>query len=77
MASWNWGAIFDSRLPGQSSVTDNLLDCYHGLHNGLTFGVVGKTLLGMALDLADLVKFTPAGAGYSVIGGCVINLFHN
>ena len=80
MSTWNWGAILDvfnyHPVWDPRSTTDRILGCYHGAYNGLSLGIFGKTFVGLLLEMGDLIKFTPAGAAYTILGGCVFNLFH-
>jgi len=81
MATWDWGRvldIFDYRpVWDPRSTIDRIVGCYHGAYQGLTSGVIGKQSVGVLLEMADLVRVTPAGIVYSVVGGCAFDLFHH
>lgn len=79
--TWNWGFIF-SHLNGgyhpwdSHSTLDNIVGCLQGVYNGITLTVVGKPSIGWLLDNADLLRVTPAGTLYAVIGGCTAYFLH-
>jgi hypothetical protein len=81
MATWDWGQvldIFDYRpIWDPRSTIDRIVDCYHGAYQGLTSGVIGKQSVGILLEMADLVRVTPAGVAYSIVGGCAFDLYHH
>jgi hypothetical protein len=80
MAGWDWGRILDildyRPVWDPRSTIDRLVGCYHGVYQGLTSGVIGKQSVGILLEMADLVRVTPAGITYSVVGGCAFDLYH-
>lgn len=81
IASWNWGKIFHNfnydPVWDPRSTSDRIVGCYHGAYDGFTGGVIGKQSIGLLLDVADLVRVTPAGIAYSIVGGCTFSLFHH
>jgi hypothetical protein len=81
MATWDWAKIFDHfnyrPVWDRHSTVDRIVGCYHGAYDGFAGGVIGKHAIGLLLDVADLVRVTPAGIAYSVVSGCTFSLFHN
>jgi hypothetical protein len=81
MASWDWGKILDNfnyrPVWDPRSTADRIVGCYHGAYDGFTGGVIGKQSIGLLLDVADLVRVTPAGVAYSIVSGCTFSLFHH
>jgi hypothetical protein len=81
MSSWNWGRILDSinyhPVWDPMSTLDRIVGCYHGAYQGFAGGVLGKQVVGIMIEMSDLVKVTPAGIAWSIIGGCAFRLFHH
>jgi hypothetical protein len=81
MSTWNWGRILSALnyhpVWDPMSTLDRILGCYHGVYQGFTGGVVGKQVVGIMIEMSDLVKVTPAGIAWSIIGGCTFGLFHH
>jgi hypothetical protein len=79
-STWNWGGIMNHADPlfdgFLSTFRDNLVACYHGAYQGTLVGVFGKTVFGIIFGMADLVKFSPEGAAYTVIAGCMLKIKH-
>jgi hypothetical protein len=80
MATWNWGSILDSfnyhPVWDPMSTVDRIVGCYQGAYQGFTGGVIGKQAVGILIEMSDLVKVTPAGIAWSILGGCAFHLFH-
>lgn len=80
MATWNWGGVIDAvnyhPVWDPMSTVDRIVGCYHGAYQGFTGGVLGKQIVGIMIEMSDLVKVTPAGIAWSILGGCVFHLFH-
>lgn len=80
MASWDWGRILDALdyhpVWDRRSTIDRIVGCFHGAYQGFTGGVIGRQAVGILIEMADLVRVTPAGITYSVVGGCAFDLFH-
>jgi hypothetical protein len=81
LASWNWGQILDNLnyrpVWDPRSTFDRIVGCFHGAYQGFTSGVIGKQAVGILLEMADLVRVTPAGIAFSIIGGCTFGLLHH
>jgi hypothetical protein len=81
MASWNWGQILENfnyhPVWDPMSTIDRIVACFHGAYSGLTGGVIGKQSVGILLEMADLVRVTPTGIAYSIVGGCTFDLYHH
>ena len=80
MATWNWGGILNSfnyhPVWDPMSTIDRIVGCYHGAYQGFTGGVIGKQVVGILVEMSDLVKVTPAGIAWSILGGCAFHLYH-
>jgi hypothetical protein len=80
MSSWNWWKVLDSvdyrPVWDPMSTLDRIVGCYHGAYQGFTGGVIGKQVVGIMVEMADLVKVSPAGIAWSIIGGCAFHLYH-
>ena len=80
MATWDWGDVIDSfnyhPVWDPMSTVDRIVGCYHGAYQGFTGGVLGKQIVGIMIEMSDLVKITPAGVAWSILGGCAFHLYH-
>jgi hypothetical protein len=80
MATWDWGGLLDSLnyhpVWDPRSTLDRIVGCYHGAYQGFTGGVIGKQFVGVLIEMSDLVKVTPAGIAWSILGGCAFHLYH-
>lgn len=80
MSTWNWGGILNSfnyhPVWDPMSTIDRIVGCYHGAYQGFTGGVIGKQAVGIMLEMSDLVKVSPAGIAWSILGGCAFHLYH-
>jgi hypothetical protein len=79
--TWNWPFIFSNLNGGYHpwdahSTIDNIEGCLQGIYQGVTLTVVGKPTIGWLLDNADLLRVSPAGTVYAVIGGCTAYFLH-
>lgn len=80
MATWDWGHVLDNvnyhPVWDPMSTLDRIVGCYHGAYQGFTGGVIGKQVVGIMIEMSDLVKVTPAGIAWSILGGCAFHLYH-
>jgi hypothetical protein len=80
MASWNWSGILNALnyhpVWDPMSTIDRIVGCYHGAYQGFTGGVIGKQVVGIMIEMSDLVKVSPAGIAWSILGGCAFHLYH-
>lgn len=80
MSTWNWERILDTvnyhPVWDPMSTLDRIVGCYHGAYQGFTGGVIGKQVVGIMIEMSDLVKVTPVGIAWSIIGGCAFHLYH-
>lgn len=81
-ATWDWGAIWDNVYSNMQPDPQNWShwvdwgkQCWDGVYSGGTFGVVGKSAIGAILKKEALVRLSPEGFWYSVVGGCAWEFF--